>query len=116
LWLFLSVRLDSLVWEDGRPAAVWGFKDNPMIWVRCDPPLALGETRRLRARYHGRMIEREGDLFFNQAYSGWYPRLDSTTPATFDLAFHCPSQYQVVAAGRNAAREVRGGVLHSRWV
>ncbi|HTM56845.1 MAG TPA: M1 family aminopeptidase, partial [Candidatus Udaeobacter sp.] len=116
LLLFLSVRVDSLVWEDRRPAALWGFKDNPLIWVRCDPPLAAGETRRLRIRYHGRMLEREGDVFFNQAYSGWYPRLDGETPATFDLRFHCPRAYDVVAAGRNASRTARGDDVESRWV
>ncbi|MBI1798131.1 MAG: hypothetical protein HYR73_00410 [Candidatus Eisenbacteria bacterium] len=116
LQLFFDVTVDSLCWDDGRAVNGWGWKDNPTLWVRCDPPLSAGETRRLRMRYHGRILDREGDVFFNEAYAGWYPRIDGEAPASYGMTFHCPSQYEVVAAGRNEWTTIAKGVANSRWV
>ena len=118
-WLPLTFggkgTVDSVMWADGTRPRIRVGRESGVIWVRCDPPLDTGSMRALRLHYHARLFERDGDLFFNQIPDGWYPVIDGETPATFDLAFHYPDQYQLAATGRRVADETRGGVRHTRY-
>ena len=118
-WLPIQIppgsQIESAEWDGGPDAPHWGWGGNPVLWVRCDPPLSAGERRTLKLSYRVRTLERARELVYNRAALGWYPRLDADSRGTFDLSFAFPSHYQLAASGLNAPEMTRGGVTTSRW-
>src|SRR2546428_6767566 len=64
-WLALALDpdldVDAVQWENGEPADCFKGPDALLLWVRSDHPLARGEERTLRVRYHGVVVQREDD-------------------------------------------------------
>ena len=114
--LYDRLDVDSVRWADGRRADFYKGRESPRLWVRCDPPLAPGETRTLRLYYHGQLIERVGDWMFVRSTIAWYPKHDGRHRAPFDITFHNPAQYLLVGVGNRVSSETRDRVTTSRWV
>ncbi len=115
LTLFEKLLVDSVTWVGGAQARFHQGHESDRIWVHCDPPLAPGERRTLRVRYHGRLIDRIGDWMLLGSSTGWYPEPDGFHPAPFDLTFHSPSQYHLVSIGEHVSSDTQGKVTTSRW-
>ena len=113
--LYDRLDVDSVAWTDGPPARFFRGRESDRFWVRCDPPLAPGETRTLRVAYHGRLIQRVGDWMLMGSSTGWYPEPDGLHRTPFDLTFHTPSQYHLASVGERIASETHGRVTTSRW-
>ncbi len=115
LALYERLAVDSAAWVGGRAAPHFRGRESGQLWLRCDPPLAPGETRTLRVTYHGRLIERVGDWMLLGSSTGWYPEPDGAQRAPFELVFHHPSQYHLVSVGERVSSETRDRVTVSRW-
>lgn len=113
--LFEKLLVDSVAWVGGAPARFHQGKESDRVWVTFDPPLAPGEKRTLRLRYHGRLIDRYGDWMLLGSLTGWYPEPDGRHMVPFDVTFHSPSQYHLVSVGERVSTETRGNVTTSRW-
>ncbi len=108
--------VDSVAWKDGRSARCFKGKDSPQLWVSADPMLAPGDSATLRVAYHGRLIERIGDLMFVESSIGWYPQPEGWPRAPIDVTFRAPSQYLLASVGERVSSETKGRVAVSRWV
>jgi aminopeptidase N len=115
LTLFEKLIVDSVAWVGGPPARFYQGRESDRLWVHCNPPLAPGEKRTVRIRYHGRLIDRIGDWMLLGSSTGWYPEPDGHHAAPFDLTFHSPSQYHLVSIGERVSTETRERVTTSRW-
>jgi hypothetical protein len=107
--------VESASWEGGANAPHWTWIGNPVMWVRCDPPLSAGNRRTLHVVYRASPLQRAKDLIYNDAALGWYPRLDRQSRSTFEMSFELPSHLQLAASGENASTATRGGITTSRW-
>ena len=116
LWFWIShgLRVDS-VYAGGRALAFEQDKSGPYLWVRCEPPLAPDETRTLSFRYRGLVFEREAERIFVEETTGWYPTPQYGGDATWDLSFHWPRSYQLIASGERVSGDAGGAVHQGRW-
>ncbi len=115
--LFSDMEVDSARWQTGESATVFKKKDNPELWVKCDPPMQAHDTRGLVLSYHGDIVDRSGTggVYIKNS-TGWYPRYGGREhKASFDLTFHVPKQYKLVSVGERLSDEKHGGIRTSRW-
>ncbi len=114
--LFNNLEVDSAFWEDHRPAVFVKEKDNPYLWLHCDPPLAAGQTRRVVLHYHGKLIERQGDWFYLLSSRTWYPKNGNRHRANFDITYRYPKNFQFSSSGVRVSQDTVGNQIISRWV
>ena len=75
-----GAAIESAAWDGGAPVPHWNWNGNPVLWARCDPPLAAGERRRLRIQYRARVLDRDKDVIYNHAASGCVPATRTPDP------------------------------------
>ncbi|HEY9506794.1 MAG TPA: M1 family aminopeptidase [Gemmatimonadales bacterium] len=115
--LFEKLEVDSASWESGEPATVARGKESPLLWVELDRQIRPGDTRTLRIRYHGDLIDRYADFFRIKSSVAWYPRsLEGRSLATFDLTFSTGFQYLLASVGDKVDSSRAGRTVRSRWV
>lgn len=115
-YLFSDMEVDSVMWSTGEQASFFKEKENPYLWVHCQPALARDETRKLKLYYRGDLIENDGGWMVIKSSLGWYPLHGNRTYATFDLTFHTPKRMTFVSVGDNISSAVQDEVLSTRWV
>ena len=128
------LKIES-VQEDGRPLefiqnqALEGTelrrKGDDLVAVLFPVPLRTGERRKLLFRYAGEVLSEAGPgLLYVGARGTWYPNF-GFSPAPFDLEFHYPANWTLVATGKqlppNAAADLEKtlelpGQQVSHWV
>ncbi len=116
--LFNRLKADSIFWENGAAADFFKGEENPVLWVKCDSVMKTGTTRRLKLYYHGDLLERDqaAHIYIKSA-SAWYPRYGRRNPATFDLTYHTPEKFPVLASvGRKILWEEGEEFITSRWI
>jgi hypothetical protein len=92
-------------------------KESPLLWVELDRQIRPGDTRTLRIRYHGDLIDRYADFFRIKSSVAWYPRsLEGRSLATFDLTFSTGFQYLLASVGDKVDSSRAGRTVQSRWV
>ncbi len=117
LHLFSDLEVDSVAWGDGQPATYFKKKDNPVLWVKCDPPMAPDEVRQLTLSYHGKILAQDGDWIAIKDPTGWYPRTAFyREKANFDLTFRTPKRYTFVSVGDPVGQTEEDGKKISRWL
>ncbi len=80
-----------------------------------NPPAAAGRYR-LEFRYRGQVISRAGDgVFFVSNRAEWYPTAERTF-SDFRLAFHYPTELDLVATGRRVSESSEDGVRTAIFV
>ena len=118
-WLALvldpNLDVDAVQWESGEPADCFKGPDASLLWVRNDHPLARGEERTLRNRYHGVVVQRQDDWVRFDPGASWYPRVISGRRSTYDLEYEYPESYTLVSVGEPAAPERKGNSVRSTW-
>ncbi len=115
-YLFSDMEVDSVVWSTGEKASFFKEKENPFLWVRCQPALARDETRKLKLYYRGDLIENDQGWMVIKSSLGWYPLHGNRSYATFDLTFHTPKRMTFVSVGDNVSSTTQDEVLSTRWV
>ena len=114
-WIYSDLRADSAAWN-GVPTGFQQGKDSWLVWVRCEPPLARNETRRLALAFAGKLIRRDGDLVTMKSSILWYPRHDFEGRARFELVYRVPESLQLASVGQRVDVSTARGVTTSRWV
>jgi hypothetical protein len=116
---------------DGRPVdfiqnpAVEGTelrrKGNDVVALVFPAPLAPGQELKLRFRYAGEVLSVAGNgLLYVGERGTWYPNF-GLSPARFEMEFHYPANWTLVATGKQVPREdgetveETGAEKVSRW-
>ena len=127
------LKIDSLQ-ADGRPVdfiqnpAIEGTqlerKGNDLVAVVFPEELKSGQELKLRFRYAGDVISEAGNgLLYVGARGTWYPSF-GLSPASFDMEFHYPAIWTLVATGKQTSRSEGdppaatdlAGEKVSRWI
>ncbi len=91
-------------------------RGNDLVAVVFPVPPAAGQRLQMRFTYGGPvMSEAGGGLMYVGARGAWYPNLGPAM-ATFDLEFHYPKPWTLLATGTRASREESGGEQVAHWV
>jgi hypothetical protein len=114
--LYPKLKVDSVVWEDGRKAAFFKGDENPDVWIRCDPPLSAGRPRSLTVHHRGTILDRDDYFVYLKSSTGWYPAAGDLSPAFFDLVFHTPRQYRFASIGECVSSSEEADSRTTRWV
>jgi hypothetical protein len=99
---------------DGRPVdfiqnpAIEGTelhrKGNDLVAVVFPAPLLPGQELKLRFRYAGEVLSEAGNgLLYVGERGTWYPNF-GLSPARFEMEFHYPADWTLVATGKQIAR------------
>ena len=107
------LKVDAIK-ADGRPIdfiqnpAIEGTelrrKGNDLVAVVFPAPLAAGEKLKLRFTYAGDVLSEAGQgLLYVGERGTWYPNF-GLSPAQFDMEFHYPSNWTLVATGKAVSR------------
>ncbi|RMI12646.1 MAG: hypothetical protein D6681_06485, partial [Calditrichaeota bacterium] len=115
-WLYKDLVVDSVFWEDGRPARFFKEKHNPTLWIQADHPLKRGEKRVLTLYYHGDLLERRRDWFLIKSSKGWYPQHGARQKATFEVTYHYPKGLRFASFGKKVAETSDEKMITSRWI
>jgi hypothetical protein len=119
---------------DGRPLdfiqnpAIEGTqlrrKGNDLVAVVFPTPLAAGQQLKMRFRYAGEVLSEAGSgLLYVGERGTWYPNF-GLSPAQFEMEFHYPPIWTLVATGKQISRAgseeaetsgEAGGEKVSRW-
>jgi hypothetical protein len=128
-----DLKVDAVA-ADGRPVdflqnpAIEGTelqrKGNDLVAVVFPAPLVAGQELKLRFSYAGDVLSEAGKgLLYVGERGTWYPNF-GLNPAQFDLEFHYPADWTLVATGKQIAsaggeeaeaNEAAGGEKISRW-
>jgi len=91
-------------------------RGNDLVAVVLPRPLRAGEKFELRFNYSGSVLsEAGGGLMYVGARGIWYPNLGPAM-SDFDLEFHYPAGWTLLATGKRISAETSGGEQVSRWV
>src|SRR6266851_2256013 len=107
------LKIDA-VEADGRPLdfiqnpAIEGTqlrrKGNDLVAVVFPAPLTAGKELKLRFRYAGEVLSEAGNgLLYVGERGTWYPNL-GLSPAQFEMEFHYPANWTLVATGKLISR------------
>lgn len=114
LSLYHELRVDSIVWGNGRRAE-FAQTGLDVLWVRNDPGAAVGGSAVARVYYHGVMFSRIADWVMMREADRWYPKHDNMNRATYDITYHYPDNFRLASSGKMLSTEERDGVVTSRW-
>ncbi len=84
-------------------------RGNDLVAVVFPSELTNGQDVKLRFRYAGDVLSDAGNgLLYVGARGAWYPSL-GLSPASFDMKFHYPSEWTLLATGKRIS-ELTGGL------
>ncbi len=99
-------------------------KGNDVVALVFPAPLAAGQGLKLRFRYAGEVLSVAGNgLLYVGERGTWYPNF-GLSPARFEMEFHYPANWTLVATGKQVSRaggedaetsEEAGAEKVSRW-
>jgi hypothetical protein len=79
-------------------------KGNDLVAVVFPAPLLPGQELKLRFRYAGEVLSEAGNgLLYVGERGTWYPNF-GLSPAQFEMEFHYPADWTLVATGKQIAR------------
>jgi hypothetical protein len=94
-------------------------KGNDLVAVIFPAPLVPGQESLLRFRYAGEVLSEAGSgLLYVGERGTWYPNL-GLNPAQFDMEFHYPASWTLLATGKQSSGTgdgVAAGEKFSHWV
>lgn len=109
---------------DGQPAEVLqpesplsnlGSHANGVFLVVPRQPLAAGREYEIEIHHEGKVILDAGDgVYYVAARGAWYP-YHGLQFSTFDLTFHYPRAFQLVAPGDRVSDSADGDVRTTHW-
>ncbi len=94
-------------------------KHDASFWVIFPEPLAAGKSYAIAVSYEGDKVVRKagGGNFWVGSRESWYPNVNSFLDrARFDLTFHYPKRYTLIAVGKVEKEWKDGGQNASHWV
>ncbi|MBZ5499917.1 MAG: hypothetical protein LAP85_26255 [Acidobacteriia bacterium] len=121
-----TLRVQSVKNKEGSPLAFFQPRDpkdrnqsyGDYVAVVLPAASVPGESQTLEFTYAGkRIIQKTGNgSYFCQSY-GWYPSLpvDFATRADFEMTFHSPKGYTLVATGSRVSATTEGDSVVTNW-
>jgi hypothetical protein len=111
------LRVSSVTIGSGDPVRHYQPDNFGAVVVVLPKPLSAGENITLTFEYSGSdVIEKRGTGIFYVGDRGlWYPNLGMRDRAVFNLTFHYPVNYNLVATGARQREWEEGGLRHSNW-
>jgi Peptidase family M1 domain len=126
------LKVDRVELADGRPLAfiqnpaIQGTqlqrKGNDLVAVVFPADLETGQELKLHFSYAGEVLSDAGNgLLYVGARGSWYPSF-GLSPASFDMEFHYPEEWTLLATGKQvhpATRQVQPDAPNdrvSRWI
>jgi len=109
------LRVSSVTLDSGDPVPFYQHDENTLtvILQRATEP---GQEITLRLAYSGEAIAKRGSSMFYVGDRGpWYPSPGNQDGATFNLTFHYPAAYTLVATGSKLREWDEAGRRHSTW-
>ena len=109
------LRVSSVTLDSGDPVPFYQHDENTLtvILQRATEP---GQEITLRLAYSGEAIAKRGSSMFYVGDRGpWYPSPGNQDGATFNLTFHYPAAYTLVATGSELREWDEAGRRHSTW-
>ena len=112
--------------EQGHTVAVVGGQppEGDSTGARTDDQVAVvlpraypvGERYRLTFHYHGNVIDNVGNgVLYVGARGSWYPNISAGYPSQYDMTFHYPRKWVLVATGARVEEKTSGDESESRW-
>lgn len=116
--LFYDLKIDSAFWQNGERAIFFKGKENPVLWIQCDPHLEENVLYGLKLYYHGELLTRDLKArIYIRSTTNWYPTYGIRMPATFDLIYHTPKKFPVFASvGEKVSESQDTDYITSHWV
>ncbi len=119
-----NLRLESLL-VDGEPADYIQLeqsaagrasrRQNDVVLVTLPAPPGPGDRPRLRFEYSGDVVSKAGEhVFLVTSRGDWYPRGEPSF-AEYEMTFHHPARYDLVATGEVIDESVSDGVRTVRF-
>ncbi|HEY7406157.1 MAG TPA: M1 family aminopeptidase [Candidatus Angelobacter sp.] len=91
-------------------------RGDDLVGVVLPAPLVKDQPIKLSFKYSGPvMFDAGGDLIYVGARGTWYPNAGPSFTA-FDLTFECPTDWSIVATGRQVSSTVAEGLRTTRFV
>ncbi|NIR47900.1 M1 family metallopeptidase, partial [candidate division KSB1 bacterium] len=114
--LYQELEVDSVNNVLGETLAFIQEEKEAAFSVILDEPLLPQTEQTLTVYYSGDALEpANGNLLLkNKVY--WYPRYGYLVPATYDITFEYPSDWQVISVGAKIERWEDGSSAFSRWL
>lgn len=121
------LRVSSVTLENGQPVQFFQHVNmseeeirrstlNSVVLVLPEPT-RNGQEITLKFTYAGDVIEKRGTGIFYVGERGlWYPNLGNYDRARFNLTFHFPAIYSLVATGKKTKEWEESGQRHSTWI
>ncbi|MCH8836800.1 MAG: hypothetical protein IIA60_03235 [Candidatus Marinimicrobia bacterium] len=114
--LFHDLDVDSIFLGDGQEAEFFRGKENPYVWIQCNPALMKDQTYNIKIDYHGELFEVKDDWVFIKAPVFWYPLTNNRNKSMFDLTFHTPADFDFICVGEKVFSETKEKVTTTRWI
>jgi hypothetical protein len=90
-------------------------RGNDVVAVILSSPMRVGQKLQLSFKYSGAVLsEAANGLLYVGEHGTWYPNI-GFAEASFDLEFHCPIGWTLVATGRLGEAKTLGAEQVSRW-
>jgi hypothetical protein len=113
--LYSELRVDSLRWGDGSPAAFYRAEDQTDLWVDFSSAPEGAEVE-LAFHYSGEMMERPNGLWVQLGtHSTWFPVYQSGREIPYRLTFHAPEDYVVNTVGTRLDESTTDEVTTTVW-
>lgn len=121
-----KLRISEAAWSPAGETPNW----SPVAWIQekqdedddaaviFPQPLKAGEKYLLKTVYAGRdVLNDAGDGNYSVAFrESWYANINAFKDvATYDLTFHCPQKFQIVAVGDEVSNKVEGDTRVAVW-
>ncbi len=91
-------------------------RGDDLIGLVFPAPLVKDQPVKLSFKYSGPvMFDAGGDLIYVGARGTWYPNVGPAF-SSFDITFECPTDWSIVATGRQVSSIVADGVRTTRFV
>lgn len=91
-------------------------RGDDLIGIVLPAPLVKDQPVKLSFKYSGPvMFDAGGDLIYVGARGTWYPNVGPSF-SVFDVTFECPTDWSIVATGRQVSSTVANGLRTTRFV
>ncbi len=109
-------EVSGIAGAPGTPIPVYNYQDVNAFVIVLPKALSAGQEITLQFDYAGDVIEQRGAGIFYVGDRGlWYPNLGMQDRAAYNLTFHYPAKYSLVATGSRQREWDDAGLRHSIW-
>lgn len=114
--IFKEFKIDSVKNSVGEILLFIKEKKQSSFSVILKKAVQAQVTEKVTVFFSGKVLKRVNNNFVLKNNIFWYPRYGYLVPATYDLTFQYPRNYQVVSTGKKIKEWSSKNVSFSHWV